>query len=91
MFDTETTGLDVFNDDIIQIAAMKMRNGTIVPGSELDIIIKMDGTKKIPPTLHNGFINPMVEEYKKEVLANKTKINTLWSRKMLLSFHQLCW
>ena len=65
LFDTETTGLDVFNDDIIQIAAMKMRNGTIVPGSELDIIIKMDGTKKIPPTLHNGFINPMVEEYKK--------------------------
>lgn len=65
LFDTETTGLDVFNDDIIQIAAMKMRNGTIVPGSELDIIVKMDGTKQIPPTLHNGFINPMVKEYQK--------------------------
>lgn len=64
LFDTETTGLDVFNDDIIQIAAMKMRNGSIVPGSDIDIIIKMDGTKIIPPTLHDGLINPMVEEYK---------------------------
>lgn len=65
LFDTETTGLDVFNDDIIQIAAMKMKNGSIVPGSELDIIIKMDGNKTIPPTLHDGFVNPMVEEYKR--------------------------
>ena len=65
LFDTETTGLDIFNDDIIQIAAMKMRNGKIVPGSELDIIIKLQGDKTIPPTLHNGLVNPMVEEYKK--------------------------
>ena len=65
LFDTETTGLDVFNDDIIQIAAMKMRNGSIVHGSELDIIIKMAGSKSIPPTLHDGFVNPMVEEYKR--------------------------
>ena len=61
VFDTETTGLDIFNDDIIQIAAMKMRNGVIVPGSELDIIIETD--KEIPPTLSGGKINPMVEEY----------------------------
>ncbi len=65
LFDTETTGLDVFNDDIIQIAAMKMRNGKIVPGSELDIIIKLQGDKTIPPTLHDGLVNPMVEEYKR--------------------------
>lgn len=32
LFDTETTGLDVFNDDIIQIAAIKVRNGVKVPG-----------------------------------------------------------
>ena len=44
---------------------MKMRNGSIVHGSELDIIIKMDGSKSIPPTLHDGFVNPMVEEYKR--------------------------
>ena len=65
LFDTETTGLDIFNDDIIQIAAMKMRNGKIVPGTELDIIIKLQGDKTIPPTLHDGLVNPMVEEYKR--------------------------
>lgn len=65
LFDTETTGLDIFNDDIIQIAAMKMRNGMIVPGSELDIIIKMQEDKTIPSTLHDGLVNPMVEEYKR--------------------------
>lgn len=61
VFDTETTGLNVFEDDIIQIAAMKIRNGELVPGSELDIIIETN--KQIPPTLKDGFINPMVEEY----------------------------
>ena len=61
IFDTETTGLDIFNDDIIQIAAMKMKHGVIVPGSELDIIIETD--KEIPPTLGEGRVNPMVEEY----------------------------
>ena len=63
IFDTETTGLDIFNDDIIQIAAMKMKNGMIVPGSEFDIIIETD--KEIPPTLSSGKVNPMVEEYAK--------------------------
>ena len=61
IFDTETTGLDIFSDDIIQIAAMKMRNGVLVPGSELDIIIKTD--KVIPLVLKEGFDNPMVQEY----------------------------
>lgn len=65
LFDTETTGLDIFNDDIIQIAAMKMKNGKIVSGTELDIIIKLQGDKTIPPTLHDGLVNPMVEEYKR--------------------------
>ncbi len=65
LFDTETTGLDIFNDDIIQIAAMKMKNGKLVPGSELDIIIKLQDDKTIPPTLHDGLINPMLEEYEK--------------------------
>ena len=65
LFDTETTGLDIFNDDIIQIAAMKMRNGKIVPGSEIDIIIKLECDKTIPSTLHDGLVNPMIEEYKR--------------------------
>lgn len=62
IFDTETTGLDIFNDDIIQIAAIKVKNGEIVPESEIDIVIKTD--KDIPPKLKDGKINPMVEEYR---------------------------
>ncbi len=61
IFDTETTGLNIFEDDIIQIAALKIRNGAVVPGSELDIIIETD--KQIPATLKNGIVNPMIEEY----------------------------
>lgn len=63
LFDTETTGLDIFNDDIIQIAAIKIKNGMVIQGSELDIIIKLQGDKIIPRTLNNGVINPMLEEY----------------------------
>lgn len=61
IFDTETTGLNIFEDDIIQIAALKIRNGAVVPGSEIDIIIETD--KQIPATLKNGIVNPMIEEY----------------------------
>lgn len=63
LFDTETTGLDIFNDDIIQIAAIKIKNGMVIQGSELDIIIKLQGDKIIPRTLNNGVINPMLKEY----------------------------
>ena len=63
IFDTETTGLDVFNDDIIQIAAIKVRDGSVIPGSEVDIIIRTD--KAIPSKLKNNLVNPMVEEYEK--------------------------
>ena len=30
IFDTETTGLNVFEDDIIQIAAIKLKKGEII-------------------------------------------------------------
>jgi len=63
VFDTETTGLDIFNDDIIQIAACKLHNGIMIPGSKIDIVIQTN--KKIPATLKDGFVNPMVEEYKR--------------------------
>ncbi len=61
VFDTETTGLNIFEDDIIQIAAVKMRGGTVVPHSELDIIIETN--REIPKTLRAGLPNPMFEEY----------------------------
>ena len=40
VFDTETTGLDVVNDDIIQIAAIEIINGVV--GSEFEVFIKTD-------------------------------------------------
>ena len=60
LFDTETTGLDVFHDDIIQIAAVKVRNGRYVPGSDFNLIIET--TKEIPTTV-GGHDNPMLEVY----------------------------
>ncbi len=71
IYDTETTGLDIFNDDIIQIAAFKIRGGKKVPDSELDIIIETD--KEIPRTLAEGIKNPMVEEYRRRQAGASTK------------------
>ena len=61
VFDTETTGVDIVNDDIVQIAAIKIRNGIIVPNSEFVIFLNTD--KKIPLRLGTKD-NPMVEAYK---------------------------
>lgn len=60
LFDTETTGLDVFHDDIIQIAAIKVRHGQLVEGSEFNIILETE--KEIPPIV-GGHENPMLEVY----------------------------
>jgi DNA helicase-2/ATP-dependent DNA helicase PcrA len=65
VFDTETTGLNVFEDDIIQIAAVKVKGGKIVKGSEFSVLIKTD--KPIPTTLKDGLVNPMVEVYRNGV------------------------
>lgn len=61
VFDTETTGTDVYNDDIVQIAAMKMRGGKIVEGSELSLYIETD--RPIPGML-GDIVNPIIEERK---------------------------
>ena len=60
LFDTETTGTDVFNDDIVQIAAYKIRRGDIVPGSFFNII--MSTNKEIPKKLGKE-PNPLVRIY----------------------------
>jgi len=61
IFDTETTGVDVVNDDIVQIAAIKIRNGQVVPFSKFVIYLQTD--KEIPLKL-GAKINPMVEAYR---------------------------
>ena len=58
IFDTETTGLNVFEDDIVQIAAVKVRNGK--PVEELNLFLET--SRPIPPMLGDT-PNPLVEEY----------------------------
>lgn len=60
-FDTETTGLNVLEDDIVQIAAFKVKGREKVQGS--DFIIFLETDKEIPETLSNGLDNPMIEAY----------------------------
>lgn len=65
LFDTETTGVDVFNDDIIQIAAFKIRNGVKVEGSDFEIFLETN--KDIPEFLGSGrnkILNPMLKTHK---------------------------
>lgn len=63
VIDTETTGLDIFRDDVIQIAAIKMRGGQKVEGSDFEIFIHTD--RYIPRLLSNGVDNPIREIYDK--------------------------
>ncbi|MBQ7423060.1 MAG: UvrD-helicase domain-containing protein [Prevotella sp.] len=59
VFDTETTGVNVFADDIIEISAMRIRQGQVV-GEPLDIYIRTD--KEIPSMLGEK-PNPMKSLY----------------------------
>lgn len=57
VFDTETTGLNVFEDDIIQIAAEKIRQGRSV--DKFSVYIETD--RPIPERL-GDIVNPIIEE-----------------------------
>lgn len=70
LFDTETTGLDIFTDDIIQIAAIKVRNGKMVEGSEFNIIIETD---KTIPAIVGGHDNPMLSVYLESEKYSRTE------------------
>ena len=59
VFDTETTGLDVLEDDILQIAAVKMRQGEKVEGSEFTVYMRSD--RPIPEKL-GDIDNPIIKE-----------------------------
>ena len=67
VFDTETTGLDVFEDDILQIAAVKVRDGRKVPGSEFSVHIETE--REIPPMLGRT-VNPIIEERRRHTLLS---------------------
>jgi DNA helicase II / ATP-dependent DNA helicase PcrA len=67
VFDTETTGLDVCEDDILQIAAVKMRGGEVVPGSEFSVYIE---TERPIPSMLGNIVNPIVEERKHHKLLS---------------------
>ena len=60
IFDTETTGLNPREDDIIQIAAVRVRKGAIV-GKPFNIILETD--KELPATV-GGHENPMLKVYR---------------------------
>ena len=63
VFDTETTGLNVFQDDIIEIAAIRIKGGEVV-GEPLDLYIETD--KPILPMLGDKE-NPMYTIYHKKM------------------------
>lgn len=58
IFDTETTGLDIFEDDVVQIAAVRVRQGQVV--DELNLFIETD--REIPAML-GDIDNPLVAAY----------------------------
>lgn len=60
IFDTETTGLDTTEDDIIQIAAIRVKQGRVV-GKPFDILLETD--RELPETV-GGHPNPMLEVYR---------------------------
>ena len=60
IFDTETTGLDPETDDIIQIAAIRVRQGRQV-GKPFNIVLETE--RELPATV-GGHPNPMLEVYK---------------------------
>ena len=61
VFDTETTGLNVFEDDVVQIAAIKVRQGRAV--EELNLFIE---TSRPIPEMLGDVVNPLTEEYARQ-------------------------
>ena len=58
VFDTETTGLSVFEDDVVQIAAVKVRQGRVI--EELNLFIE---TERTIPEMLGDVVNPLIAEY----------------------------
>jgi DNA helicase-2/ATP-dependent DNA helicase PcrA len=60
VYDTETTGTDVFEDDIVQLAAFKVRGGVKVEGSDFEVLLT---TEREIPSMLGDLVNPLVEVY----------------------------
>lgn len=58
VFDTETTGLDTLTDDVVQIAAVKVRRGKVI--DSLNLFVE---TERTIPEMLGDVVNPLVEEY----------------------------
>lgn len=71
IFDTETTGLDTFHDDIIQIAAMKVRGKEIL-GS---FMVHIETEREIPVML-GDIVNPIIaERQNSEILSHSEALH----------------
>ncbi len=68
VFDTETTGLNVFEDDIIQIAAEKIRQGRSV--AQFSVHIETD--RPIPDRL-GDIVNPIIEERRRQTILSHSE------------------
>ncbi len=67
IFDTETTGLDTFRDDIIQIAAMRIRGEKVLG----QFMVHIETEREIPAML-GEIVNPIIEERKTaEILSHE--------------------
>lgn len=60
VFDTETTGLDIANDDIVQLSAVRMRNGEVLEGQCFNVFI--DSALPLPNKI-GGAENPLLARY----------------------------
>lgn len=67
VFDTETTGTDVYHDDIIEVSAMRVCQGRVV-GEPLDLYIETDHPI---PTLLGEKENPMYALYHQKMAAGE--------------------
>lgn len=61
VFDTETTGLDVWADDVVQIAAVRVEHGKVTASLNLFL----ETTKALPERL-GDVVNPLIEEYARQ-------------------------
>ncbi len=65
VFDTETTGLNVFEDDVIQIAAERLRQGKRIDKFSVHI-----STHRSIPTMLGDIPNPIIAERERQVLIS---------------------